>query len=125
MNAVILFAHGARDPRWAEPFQRLQQIVAAQQPQSRVMLAYLELMSPGLPDAVAALVAQGIADISIVPLFLGPGAHLREDFPILLDELRQRYPLVSLTVLPALGESDALLHAIAGWIKQVMPYTPD
>lgn len=125
MNAVILFAHGARDPRWAEPFQRLQQIVAAQQPQSRVMLAYLELMSPGLPDAVAALVAQGIADISIVPLFLGPGAHLREDFPALLDELRQRYPQISLTTLPALGESDALLHAIAGWITQAMPHTPD
>lgn len=124
MNGVILFAHGARDPRWAEPFQRLQQIVAAQQPQSRVVLAYLELMGPGLPDAVAALVAQGITDISIVPLFLGPGAHLREDFPALLDELRQRYPQISLTALPALGESDALLHAIAGWIKQSMPNLP-
>lgn len=125
MNGVILFAHGARDPRWAEPFQRLQQIVAAQQPQSHVVLAYLELMSPGLPDAVAAQVAQGIADISIVPLFLGPGSHLREDFPALLNELRQRYPQVRLTALPALGESDALLHAIAGWIEHAMPHTPD
>jgi sirohydrochlorin cobaltochelatase len=124
-NGLILFAHGARDPQWAAPFLRLQQIVAEQQPHSRVVLAYLELMRPGLPDAMAALVAQGIVDISVVPLFLGPGAHLREDFPALLDTLRQRYPHISLTALPALGESDAMLHAIAGWIEHALPHTAD
>lgn len=125
MNGVILFAHGARDPRWAEPFLRLQQIVAMQHPQSRVMLAYLELMSPGLAEAMATLVAQGVDNVSIVPLFLGPGAHLRQDLPALLDALRQQYPQIVLTALPALGESDALLHAIAGWIGGFLPHAPE
>jgi len=125
MNGLILFAHGARDPRWAVPFQRLQQIVSMQHPHSQVVLAYLELMSPSLPAAVATLVAQGAEDISIVPLFLGPGAHLRQDFPLLLDELRQRYPHIKLAALPALGESEALLHAIADWITQALPLAPD
>ena len=125
MNGLVLFAHGARDPRWAEPFQRLQQIVSMQHPQSKVVLAYLELMLPSLPDAVAALVAQGVKTISIVPLFLGPGAHLRHDFPVLLEELRVQYPQLELTALPALGESEALLTAIAEWITHALPHAPD
>ena len=124
MNGIILFAHGARDPAWAVPFNRLQHIVAAQHPHSQVVLAYLELMLPSLPTAVATLAAQGVEAISIVPLFLGPGAHLRQDFPRLMDDLRAQYPQIPLTPLPALGESEALLNAIAMWIKQSLPHAP-
>ncbi len=125
MKGIILFAHGARDARWAEPFLRLQQIVAEQQPQTQVMLAYLELMSPDLPSAVAGLVANQISDISIAPLFLGPGSHLRNDFPVLLAQLKQQYPTVAFHVLPSLGESESMLNAIAAWILQGISHAPD
>ena len=32
MTGLILFAHGARDPRWAEPFERLKRKVEAARP---------------------------------------------------------------------------------------------
>jgi sirohydrochlorin cobaltochelatase len=116
MTGLILFAHGARDPRWAQPFQRLQTILGEQQPQRQVVLAYLELMSPSLHDAVAAMAAQGITHIDIAPMFLGVGAHMREDFPAIMAELRVHYPQVSLAVLPVLGESETLLQRIADWV---------
>lgn len=116
MKGIVLFAHGARDPDWAVPFQQLQRIVSEQHPDSLVVLSYLELMSPSLPVAVAQMVAQGVSHISIVPLFLGPGAHLRKDFPVLLDDLRILYPQTTLTALPALGESEIVLRTIASWI---------
>lgn len=56
-RALILFAHGARDPRWAEPFQRLQQILQKQLGDVRVDLAFLELMMPRLPELVQDLEA--------------------------------------------------------------------
>ncbi|MFA5171051.1 MAG: CbiX/SirB N-terminal domain-containing protein [Sulfuriferula sp.] len=118
MNGLILFAHGARDPRWAQPFQRLQTILSEQQPQRQVALAYLELMSPSLPDAVAAMVAQGITHIDIAPMFLGVGAHMREDFPAIMTGLKAQYPDVQLSVLPVLGESETLLQRIADWVVQ-------
>ena len=124
MKGIILFAHGARDPGWAAPFQRLQQTVAAQQRDFVVALAYLELMSPALEEAVATMATAGIDIIHIVPLFLGPGAHFRRDFPLLMDSLRQRYPLVTLTSTPVLGESDALLQAIADWIGASLHIAP-
>src|SRR5690606_25587657 len=51
-RALVLFAHGARDARWAEPFRRLQAIVQSQSPELTVSLAFLELMSPRLPELV-------------------------------------------------------------------------
>ena len=48
-NGLILFAHGARDPRWAEPFEAIAAAVRARAPSVDVRLAFLELMAPDLP----------------------------------------------------------------------------
>jgi hypothetical protein len=53
--AVVLFAHGARDPAWANPFHALRDALLRAQPERRVEIAFLELMSPSLPDLVAEL----------------------------------------------------------------------
>ena len=57
---LILFAHGARDGRWAEPFERLRDRVADAAPHARVVLAFLELMVPDL-DAAATGRAAGLS----------------------------------------------------------------
>jgi len=52
MQAVILFAHGSRDPLWHLPMQAVQERVALMQPLTPVTCAYLELSQPDLPTAV-------------------------------------------------------------------------
>ena len=47
-QGLILFAHGARDAEWAEPFERLLDLVRQRAPQTQVRLAYLELMRPDI-----------------------------------------------------------------------------
>ena len=121
MNGLILFAHGARDPRWAAPFEHLQALMQAQRPDWQVALAFLELMTPSLPDSASRMVEAGVTQITVAPLFLGPGGHLRNDFPLLLDALRSRYPQVQFATRPALGESETLLAAIAGWLTESLP----
>ena len=114
-KALILFAHGARDPRWKAPFERLQQLSSAALPQTSVRLAFLELMTPQLPETVAALVAEGCTALTIVPVFLGQGGHVLRDLPLLIDELRAQYPALEMTVSAAVGESPDVLQAIAGY----------
>ena len=121
MNGLVLFAHGARDPQWATPFQRVAELVANQRPAWLVSLAYLELMTPTLPEAVAVQVEAGVSHVTIAPLFLGPGGHLCRDLPVLMDELRARYPSIGFDTLPALGESETLLAAISGWLVASLP----
>jgi sirohydrochlorin cobaltochelatase len=112
-QALILFAHGARDPRWAAPFERLREIAQAALPATDVSLAFLELMSPRLPEAVAALVQNGCKKVSLVPVFLGQGGHVLRDLPLLVGELRGAYPGLEISVAPAVGEDAAVLDAIA------------
>lgn len=121
MNGLVLFAHGARDPQWAAPFQRVAELAAAQRPGWRVSLAYLELMTPSLAEAVAKQVEAGASHVTVAPLFLGRGGHLCRDFPALMDKLRARYPSVGFDTLPALGESETLLAAIAAWLVASLP----
>lgn len=114
-QALILFAHGARDPRWAAPFQRLQQLIQAQQPGLKVELAFLELMEPRLPQAVAQLVGLGIAQVTVVPVFLGQGGHVLRDLPVITEELQRTHPGLQLTVAQAVGENPEVLNAIAAY----------
>jgi sirohydrochlorin cobaltochelatase len=112
-RALVLFAHGARDARWAEPFKRLQGIVQAQSPELMVSLAFLELMSPRLPELVPELVEAGIDDVTIVPVFLGQGGHVLRDLPVIIDELKTTYPALSFKIAGAVGEDPQVLNAMA------------
>jgi sirohydrochlorin cobaltochelatase len=112
-KALILFAHGARAPGWAAPFQRLREITAARRPDVTVSLAFLELMTPSLPDEVAALVARGVREVTVVPVFLGQGGHLLRDLPQLLDGLRATHPDLAFSTVPAVGEDPGVLAAMA------------
>ncbi len=111
-QALILFAHGARAASWAEPFQRLQKLTQASLPEIRVELAFLELMTPQLPALVEALVADGFDALTIAPIFLGQGGHVLRDLPVMIDELRLRYPDLILKQVEAAGENPAVLGAI-------------
>jgi sirohydrochlorin cobaltochelatase len=112
-DGVLLFAHGARDPQWAAPFQAIAAQLQAQAPSLQVELAFLELMNPDLPTAAARLAAGGCKRITVVPLFLGSGGHVRQDLPRLLDEVARQYPLVRFEHTPAIGEAAGVIRAIA------------
>jgi sirohydrochlorin cobaltochelatase len=113
MNAIVLFAHGARDPRWAEPFEAVAAQVRAARPDVPVALAFLELMAPTLAEAVDQLAAAGATAVAIVPLFLGTGGHVRQDLPALVDALRRAHPALSLRLHPAIGEHASVVAAMA------------
>jgi len=112
MKAIILFGHGARDSRWREPFDRLAMLWRAQHVDTPVELAFLEMMQPSLEGAVASLAGGGATQITIVPVFFGQGGHLRNDFPVLLEECKGKFPNIQLSATPAVGEDLAVLQAI-------------
>ena len=112
MKAVIFFGHGARDTRWREPFDRLVEIWRTNYPEHTASLAFLELMTPSLPECVGNFAEQGITDICVIPVFFGQGGHLRKDLPLILEECRQQFPQIKLSTSPAVGESEAVLQSI-------------
>jgi sirohydrochlorin cobaltochelatase len=111
-SGLILFAHGARDPRWAEPFERLRDKVRARTDGIPVTLAFLEHLPPGLAEA------QGVRRIRIVPMFFGRGGHLRDDFPRQFDAVKARLPEVRFEVTLAAGEDEGVLDALAAFATE-------
>jgi len=113
MTGLILFVHGARDPRWAVPFERLRDLIAARSPDIPVEIAFLEHAKPDLTQAAIDVAAAGSRRIKVVPLFFGRGGHLREDFPRQLAVAQARLPDVEFAVTDAAGEDDGVLDALA------------
>ena len=114
-RALVLFAHGARAQSWAAPFERLRDQTQARLPGVQVRLAFLELMEPRLPAAVDVLVADGVDDITIVPVFLGQGGHLLRDLPLLADGIRAAHPGLRLQVAGAIGEDPGVQAAMTDY----------
>ena len=112
-RAIVLFAHGAREPQWARPFQQLVTELGERLPGERIVLAFLELMQPSLPDCAAALHGEGVRSLRVVPVFLGSGGHLKADLPKIVARLKERYRDLEITVEPPIGEQPEVIAAIA------------
>ena len=129
-QALILFAHGSRDPDWARPLHGLRDAVAALCPQLPVTLAFLEFMQPTLTQVIAQLAGesslgessapsqplQPLRQLRLVPLFLAQGNHTRRDLTALIAQAQQDHPGLQIEILPALGEVPAVMQALAHWI---------
>lgn len=114
-EAIILFAHGARDPEWAKPAQRVAAALRSLRPEALVELAFLELMEPALADAVESAAASGASNIRVVPLFLAQGGHLKRDVPALIDAVRARHPACTIELAVAVGEDEGVVQAMAAF----------
>ena len=112
-SALVLFAHGSRDPKWAEPFEAIQALIRAQAPDMPVELAFLELMQPGIQECLGVLAKQGVKRVSVVPIFLAAGRHLREDLPALIAPVQQQFPDMEIFVSTPIGDIPEFQAAIA------------
>jgi len=116
-RAIVLFAHGARDPDWARPFQQLALELAEKVPGERVALAFLELMQPSLEECVSALHSEGIQQFRVVPVFFGAGGHVKQDLPRLVEVIRKKNPKIEIVLDPPVGEQPEVIAAIAQVIR--------
>ena len=116
MRGIVLFAHGARDPDWANPFREICGKLRSRRPEYPIELAFLESMTPSLEDAIASLAEQGASAITVFPLFMAQGGHLKQDVPKILDAIRQSHPHLPICLETAIGEVPEVLDAIAAWI---------
>ena len=114
-DLVVLLAHGSRDPLWAQTFEAFTQNARAKH--ANTSLAYMELCSPTLEQAIESGVKAGYIHISILPLFLARGKHLRYDVPKLLKKYSLKHD-VKIELLAPLGEQAELATAVELFIDR-------
>jgi sirohydrochlorin cobaltochelatase len=112
-RAVVLLAHGSRDPSWPAPIEAIAQRMRVLRPDVPVACAFLESMQPDLRATVQALAAAGTQHITVVPMFLGLGRHTRQDLPERVDEVARLHPGIRFHVQPAVSEDPAVAELLA------------
>ncbi|WP_327345885.1 sirohydrochlorin chelatase [Streptomyces europaeiscabiei] len=111
--ALVLVAHGSRDPRALATVHTLMERVREQRPGLAVHLGHIELNEPLLPDTLAAL---GDREAVLVPLLLSRGYHVKQDIPEMAAAAEARTRLAA-----PLGPHPLLVDALhtrlveAGW----------
>lgn len=121
-RAIILFAHGARDPEWASPIRRVEASIRRFSPEVLVDIAFLEFMSPDLRQCTGRLVDSGARRITIVPMFIAQGGHLKREVPGLVEGLRSTWPNVEFSLARAIGEEEEVVLAMAtATLRQLDP----
>lgn len=118
--ALILFGHGARDPEWSIPLQKIQVAVCERHPESRVAVAFLEFIEPSLAQCVADLHDEGIHEFRILPIFIARSGHLKRDLAGAVDALRRRFPECVFHVALAVGEEPRVIEAMADCAKTLL-----
>jgi sirohydrochlorin ferrochelatase len=108
--ALVVVAHGSRDPRALRTVSALLDQVRALRPGLPVHLGHIELNAPLLPDTLAAL---GDSAAVLVPLLLSRGYHVKRDIP----EMAAAFPARTRVAAP-LGPHPLLVDALRGRLAE-------
>jgi sirohydrochlorin cobaltochelatase len=112
-QARILFAHGARNPEWRKPLEAIRDAMRARAPGEHIEVAFLEFLSPSLPEAIDAVAAAGHTRLVIVPVFMAQSGHTKRDLPALLAAAEARHPQLAIALALPIGEAPGVVGAIA------------
>lgn len=112
-RGVILLAHGSRDPRWRDPFERLASKIKAKSPSVAVRPAFLKDLEPEIYTVAEDMARSGVAEITVVPVFLAAGGHSANDFPVMAKRLSAEHPGVNFHWADVIGSWDEVIEAMA------------
>lgn len=112
-KAIVLFAHGSPDPDWHTHIRSVETRILNSTTGIEVCSAYLGHTEPDLKQAISYLADKNITHVTITPLFLGVGKHLKEDLPTLANEVQMSFPSIKISIQPPIGEHPQLIELMA------------
>jgi sirohydrochlorin cobaltochelatase len=111
----ILIAHGSRRAESSVDHAALCAAVA-EAAGTPVEPAYLEIAGPSIPEAVASAVDGGATTVVLLPYFLHPGNHVREDLPRIAQECRDAHPGTAVELRTHVGADPRLVGLLASLV---------
>jgi sirohydrochlorin ferrochelatase len=108
-----LVDHGSRASEANESLATVAALVRERNPGVVVAHAHMELAAPSIADAMATLLRDGATEIVVVPYFLSPGRHSRDDIPRLVADAASAHPGIHVVVSEPLGPHALLAELVA------------
>ena len=102
-TALLVIAHGSRRPEANADLEAIAARLREAGIYPLVRTAYLELAEPDIVSGGVQCVADGAKAVILLPYFLSPGVHVREDLAAARDELAARFPAVAFRLAEPIG----------------------
>ncbi|MFI9154019.1 sirohydrochlorin chelatase [Streptomyces sp. NPDC053367] len=109
LPALVVIAHGSRDPRHAATVHALVERVRSLRPGLRVETGFLDFNIPSVQGVLESLAAEGVRDVVALPLLLTRAFHAKADIPAVLRDAPRGMRVHQADVL---GPSPLLLAAL-------------
>jgi sirohydrochlorin ferrochelatase len=116
-RAVVLVDHGSRRDEANALVGELARALAPE-PGRIVKTAHMEIAEPTLAQAIEACVAEGAAEITVLPVFLAPGRHTLEDVPAQATEAAARHRGVVVRVAEPIGRHPLLVEILRERLRE-------
>lgn len=123
-TGIVVFAHGSSIASANDAVRSVTASVAEAGQFELAEVAFLELASPDLGEAVTRLRARGAERIVVVPYFLTLGIHLQRDLPRIVEAVRQQHPGVELVIAEPLDGHGALTQIVVERARQALANRP-
>ena len=126
---ILVISHGSPREEANRGFVAMVGRIASRLDASDVLPAFFSIARPNIQDRVAELADRGIRHIVLMPYFLYTGQHVSHDIPALLAQCRERFPGITLELLPTLENDpaveDVVVERLTPWAQADEGQPPD
>ncbi|MGE1052701.1 sirohydrochlorin chelatase [Bacillus cereus] len=121
MKGIVYVGHGSRLQEGNEQFIQFIQSVMKERNERIQKLAFLELTTPTISNAVTETIIEGATEIMIVPVLLFAAAHYKRDIPLEIAKMKNQYPHISFSVVQPFSTHPHMVELVVKRIRETMP----
>ncbi len=119
MLALLLIAHGSRRAEANADLEHVATQLRGDGSFGHVQCSYLELTEPTIAAGGRLCVQAGATEVVLLPYFLSPGVHVRDDLTAARTELMEEFPSVTFQLAEPLGRHPMLIDVVRERIREV------
>ncbi len=122
MRSLIIAAHGSRKKESNMALAALAAKICKKPSLNSyddVDHAFLQMAEPLLENKILEKIESGAKEIVIFPFFIGSGSHILIDIPNLVNEFKEKYPLVEFILTKHLGMLEAIEDVIIDEVESI------
>lgn len=122
MKGILYISHGTRVQQGVQEAVALIEKVKQRIPVSFQEITFLEITSPSVDKGIHRLIEKGVRHIIVIPVLLLAAGHYYRDIPRILNQFRQQYPHIDITLGEPLGVQQRLVEILNDKIEETSIY---
>lgn len=122
IEQYILLGHGSRNAKANEVLFELAEMFEAQV-HMPTRCAFLQFAQPSLKTVIEETIAKNINYITVIPVFLYPGIHIKEDIPEIINKFQAKHETLTVKFAAPIGADPKLVHILQERAAQAEPLT--